>query len=381
MAEEDELLGCFHHCREVCVPRGTCDYTCPNNPDSYLVTKRWAEVDGKSLTTDNCAQLPNTNGVKLPSYIPRINKAWKRGKKSRNARPLDTAWAAVSLFQLFKSIGKNEYAPIAENGEELRKLFCLRSDCKIIAVGVGEDRHLERYWSFHSQYETAKALAKLDLECVTPPNFSYFLDLPKTHHIWNTKRILKVGDSFAFEGVATAPHVYATTQREWEFWTSFYTEQEHLNLVTLEFQTADSNNGRAERTMNNIIRFQDKLGRPIHPILVGGREAARYGASNFDSYTVTDFNPFIKATKRQILQVKGDGRLKWLELRTERETGLYQHINHNITTYAEHIEKNEILKPLDQVQEDPQMDQIQNAGDEFQFDYGKTTHCNLHTPR
>lgn len=345
--EYPELYGCFSYCAATCQRVGSCDYTCPNNPDPYLNTVRWAEVGGVGNQGIESIRLSDTKSATLPRYVPRIGRFWKRGRSKGKPAPLETSWAAISLFDILRRSGKSEYKAIAETPIELRRHYSLRDDCKLLLVGVAEDRHLERFWRYHKAFDSSAALAKLGIEVVTPPNFSYFLDIPKTHYIWNRKRLLRASEELSKSGLVVSPHIYATNEFEWKFWVEFYREREHLSLATVEFQTADGTQSRMEDAVERLLWFRDQVGREIHPILVGGRHAAKIVSVGFDNFTITDQNPYMKSVNRMLFRPTENNGIGWRQLRTGESDGIRQHLNFNLRSYAEYIETNAAARTND----------------------------------
>jgi hypothetical protein len=175
---------------------------------------------------------------------------------------------------------------------------------------VGKDRFLERYWRHHLAGSCAEALAQLDLSVAVTPNFSMFLDDPRPQHLHNRRRILITGEGWSREGVPAAVSLQALTDADWRYWEDFLTLRPDVRLVALEFQTGLSRPTWGRRALEHLSSIQNRIGRSLHLIAAGGMGFVPTLRQHFDTWTVVDSTPFLKAAKRRAAFFDR-GRLRW----------------------------------------------------------------------
>ena len=95
----------------------------------------------------------------------------------------------------------------------------------------------------------AEIFADLDIAAITPPNFSFFLDVPRPHSLYNRKRMLRVADEFLRHGIPVAPHLNATNEADWDFWISLFRDSPELSVYCKEFQTGNHLKQHYERSV------------------------------------------------------------------------------------------------------------------------------------
>jgi hypothetical protein len=342
LGKSADLFGCFDRCRSRrttlrvdsrgrpfvgavsrTVPHcanGDCDWTCPNNPDVFAA--RWAEVGG--LLDFSHEPYLRLDGSTWPCYIPMI----RSGPCRRT--PLNCSFVALSLYESLRVLraGNGRYEPTG--AVNFRRRLALRDDCKILLVGVGPDATIEGFYRKYRQLDLPRIFAGLGLTAITPPNFSYFLDVPRPHSLYNRKRMLRVADEFLREGVPVAPHFNATNEADWDFWIDLLRQSPGLSVYCKEFQTGNQFRRCYAGTVEQMLRVQDRIGRPLHALLVAGKKTlpgllpglqSRQG-----SFSVIDSDPSMKTNHRQIL---GDDGSK--SITAVAGACLSRLLDHNIT--------------------------------------------------
>ena len=153
--------------------------------------------------------------IQLPLYVPMIHHKYKRSTR------LQWPIVAIETYQVFRLV-KGEYRAIAESPEELRKVFALHPKTQIVLRGTAEDSALERYWSYRRRDKAPAQLARLGILLAIGPNFSHFLDVPRTDNLFNRKRQLICLAEMQDAGLTVAPHLSACMPGDWAYWNRFF---------------------------------------------------------------------------------------------------------------------------------------------------------------
>ena len=107
----------------------------------------------------------------------------------RRSADLTTEVVALDPYLIFRR-RNGEYRSLADDGAALRRHFKVAPTSKIILRGTAEDRFLEQYWSYRKSDRVADQIASLGVSLVIGPNYSQFLDVPRTDGLYNRKRQL-----------------------------------------------------------------------------------------------------------------------------------------------------------------------------------------------
>ncbi len=157
--------------------------------------------------------------------------------------------AAISIKDLFRAREDGHLEVVAEDPVSLRRRFGLRDDSQVLLVCIADDRPLERYWAHRRLDDLPARIAKLGLLGVTLPNYSFFSDAPRTHTMWNRRRMFRTGEELSGAGIAVVPHLNALTSEDWRFWKDFLVAHREVDVVAKEFQTGlrDKNKAASAR--------------------------------------------------------------------------------------------------------------------------------------
>ena len=323
-SEQQGLWGCFEACTTEC-QNGECDWTCPHNRALWL--RRWSEVGGIHQAT--VAPLHAVAPAQLPLYLPVV----RHGKRRR--RPLNAQTVALSLYEVVGQRRDGRYGAITGRAATLRRRFRLRSDCRVLLVSVGPDELLERFWRHYRAADIVEVLAGLDLVGVTAPNFSFFDDAPRTHSLWNRRRMVWVAEQLSAAGVPVIPHLNASNARDWDYWAGFLREHRNVDCVAKEFQTGLKHRQRGLPAFLALAELQQQIGRTLHPVLIGGARYLPMLGSHFAGHgTVVDSRPFMNTVKRRIADPSGaDGKLRWRPFPSLPGRNLDALLDHNLATY------------------------------------------------
>lgn len=315
---DDAIFGCYEYCVGSC-DKAACDFTCAFNEPQYSI--RMAEVGGHGplLSKHACA----VNAATLPLHLPLVF-----GRTGRAAA--STAdFVALPFHDLFREVRRTRLEPVADTAAGLRVLFGLKLGCRIAAIGVNFDNHLERMWEYHKMTDMAAALQAMDVTFATTPNFSFYVFAPRDHYVWNRRRSLLFAMRLWEAGFPVVPHLYAETDGSWAEWAQFFVDHPQLDAFGFELQTGDAPARRIPELERQLTLFRDKVGRPLRPV-VSGPAALRWLPRIFDQVTVVEANSYMKAVNRRGLTLAA-GRLKEFEAPMPDVSAL---LDENIATTA-----------------------------------------------
>jgi hypothetical protein len=329
--DQQSLWGCFSACSTDCITRG-CDWTCPASPADFI--ERVRDVGGFSTTG---LPLKPLGAAALPSYVPMIHHGYGLGSDDDVA--LDVTIAAISIKDVFRERDDGRLDVVADDPASLRRRFGLRDGAQILLVCIANDRPLERYWAHRRLDDIPARLAKLGLIGVTLPNYSFFTDAPRTHTLWNRRRMLRVGEELSALGLPVVPHLNALTSEDWRFWTDFLRAHPEIHVLAKEFQTGLREKGKAAHAIESLRKLQDDVGRPLRLIAVGATRYLNSLHNVFESVTFVDSGPFMRAMKRRE-RVAGAGKPRWRKVSVPSGTDLLDLLNSNIRVHAAFIARN-----------------------------------------
>jgi hypothetical protein len=276
-------MNCFD---QFCCGDGTCDNVCLHHPN---FADRLSEIGG--LRFDDLPTLRQSE-LTLPRYVPMIHHPYRRSKQ------LEVQYAAIDTYDIFR-LKNGRYGTIADRPEDLRRYFRIADDATVILRGTAEDSYLERYWSYRTKDRAAEQIAALGISLAIGPNFSTFLDVPRTDALFNRKRQLICLAELSDAGVSVAPHLSATMPADWNFWRDFLKDNTDVRHIALNCQTGYKNPTQGGQAISRLRSIQENLGRPLSPVLIGGAQYSAMASQYFAAYTVIDSTAFFKTVYRQ----------------------------------------------------------------------------------
>jgi hypothetical protein len=291
------LLNCFD---QFCCGDGTCDHVCPYKSADFQ--RRMREIGG--LRFDDIPPLRQTP-IDLPPYVPMVHHGY------RHSADLTTEVVALDPYLIFRS-RNGEYRSLADDGIALRRHFRIAPTSKIILRGTAEDRFLEDFWSYRKSDRVAEQIAALGVSLVIGPNYSQFLDVPRTDSLYNRKRQLLCLADLSAAGVSVAPHISAIMPPDWIFWTHFLRTNDQLHYVAVNFQTGNKNWREGRKVIDRLRGLQDDVSRRLSLILVGGAQFIAYASHEIGAFTLIDSEPFAKSHRRRRFRPNGTKR-RWEE--------------------------------------------------------------------
>lgn len=276
----------------------SCDLVCLGKPERLAAAMR--EVGGFGF--QNISRLNGLSSAP-PPYVPMIQHGSGRTER------LDVEWAAIPLSAAFRR-PKGVSLPVASNAEELRLKFQIASSTRLLLIGTGPDKEIERYWKWHRMESLSAALSALGFAGAVVPNYSFFLDHPRPQHLHNRKRSLICAADWSAAGIPAIPYLQAVSASDWDFWYQFLRRHEEVSVVAKEFRTGAAKRNRGLIHLDELARLQDRLGRSLHVVAIGAAQYREELAWRFGGRTIVDSNPFMKAIHRKRAQL-GVNRVNW----------------------------------------------------------------------
>ena len=325
---QQQLWGCFSECKST----GLCnqyDWTCPCRPREFA--RRLAEVGGNLNPIASIFLTASLDNIELPFYVPVIHHGYRRRSRLRQRL------VALPTFEVIRSHRGGTYGPVAKTASSLRRKFRVGNNAEVLLISPTHDQLLESYWEKRRAQNMPRSLLELQFIAMSLPNFSFFTDAPRTHTLWNRKRLMLVAREMTESGIAAIPHLNTLTNADGVFWRDILRENPAVTVVAKEFQT-----GATIDDLEWLARLQDSLKRPLHPLIIGGARFVRAAARHFEALTLVDSQPFMKTVKRQRLSIDPYRNAKrWIAFPTKSGEFLDELLSHNIRVY-EHWVRSEI---------------------------------------
>jgi len=134
-------------------------------------------------------------------------------------------------------------------------------------------------------------------------------------------------------GIPAIPHINASTRADWKKWVDICKSFPDSRFCSMEFQTGLGNgvdaDARRNKYLDNLQDLQIACGGRIHPIVLGGIQAAERLAKICPSFSVVDTTPFMKTMKRRKPLLWGASR-NWQLVSTRNLEDLSQRLQDNI---------------------------------------------------
>lgn len=311
------LWGCFARCASGC--GDDCDYTCPARPLDFF--SHWEEVGGFSPQLQET--LPDVSAP-LPRYLPVVQHVSNLGEYI----PRDM-FAIKTSSLLGPRANKN---PLQVSLEAQRFKQVISDTTRVVLLSSDVDPFVEGCWRSPSDAQLQYAVLRNELDpvAVTTPNFSFFVDAPRTHSLRNRWRIVRLAEELARGGLPPVLHLNADNDGDWDFWTEVLRHSPSSRVVCKEFQTGLKNVARGRKAIDDLARMQDVLERDIHPILAGGGCFAPDAERRFTNYTIADSRPFMETmNRRRLCEFSG----RWESAPTDPGEPLDQLLEYNMRMY------------------------------------------------
>ena len=297
-----EICGGLHvkggalDCQRFCCGKKDCKIVCFNSP--VLYSRRLLEIKGFELNN-----VPHCTAVafdKIHGYIPLLHHAYSR----RDA--FEGEQVALSLFELLNRDGSPKYL----SREDVVKNFRFSNSAKLIVSSINKDHLLERLWETQHRRSIALMLKSIGVSIFTSPNFSVYNNVPRPENLYNIKRIVLLAQEFLSEGVPTALHINAVTDRDYQRFTEFLVEYPEFQALSFDFITGPGYPSRTNWHIKKLIELSKNVGRPMQLLLRGGTRALFPLSSVFRDLAMIDSDPLQRALHRQLMIFGNDGQMK-----------------------------------------------------------------------
>jgi hypothetical protein len=230
------------------------------------------------------------------------------------------------------------YTAVSETPTDLRTEFQLNQTTTIILRGIAKDPPLERWWENRVADRAPEQLARLNISVTIAPNFSHFLDVPRTDNLFNRVRQIICIEELAAAGHCVVPHISTAAPGDWQYWAAFLKANTTVRHVAKEFQTGYRTAGQGQEAVDRLARLQDDSKTALHPIIIGGVQFVESLARRFDRFTMVDSMPFAKAIHRQRFD-RSAGRNPWRESFTLFGQPIDDLLDTNLRGYREWIDE------------------------------------------
>lgn len=207
---------------------------------------------------------------------------------------------AVSLNTLLTKAGNVRYSgdPI-----QLREKLRLRSDARLILLGTGGDRRLEKFWSSAERKSKWEQLRSFGFDLATTFTFSVWGNDPRFDQIYNQDRNYATYDLITSWGLPTIPFLFCATREDYDAATAWLSSHSYISTIAVLAQFYSR--GKAfDNFMLDVDDFLLRVDRPLQLVVVGVSSLTRirdlqnrYGAENVSIVTT---QPIYKAMKGQI---------------------------------------------------------------------------------
>lgn len=319
--KEASFFDCGDYCR--CVDKSACDLVCRGNPAAFV--QRVREVGGLSLMTAPRAPLNSIDP--LPGMVPLIEH-----RSGRNGL-LNFPIVAVPLYAL---IDLSSGVLKVHDRDMLAAHFGINPAARLVLSGVGRDRKIERYWELSSRVRLLEDLRRLDIDLVTPPNFSVLTDVPRYDNLHAMKRILLAWAEMAIAGLPAALHLNARTEHDYRCWAALVADRAEIECVAFEFGTGAGRGNRIDWHVEQLRRFARHVDRPLKLIVRGGVRVLEQLRESFAGVTVIDTDAFNKTRCRKKAYFTESGKLLWRSHLTEPGEPLDALLAHNVAMVHSH---------------------------------------------
>ena len=317
------FLNCFN---QFCCGGKECDLVCPYKPEDYR--RRMWEIGG--MRFDDIPSLRQAS-LDLPRYVPMVHHG------SRRSNTLKAGFVALDPYKIFGLRG-GKYNAIPNEGLALRRHFKVADDARVILRGTAKDKFLERYWAYRKTDDVAGQVARLNVLLFIGPNYSHFLDVPRSDLLYNRKRQLLCLAELSQAGVSVAPNLSAVMPADWDFWSAYLRDNPQLSHVAFNFQTGYRSRTEGLKAINRLRRMQDEIGRGLSLLLVGGAQYVLDVAGRFASFTLMDSQPFKQSVYRKLFRPDQNRRRRWEDGWTLEGQPIDEIMQRNIEGYASWVE-------------------------------------------
>ena len=324
LSVKESAFDCLDYC---CEKPERCDVVCKVSTNRFV--ERVREIDGFSLSNVRRAQPLNIAAI--PKVVPLLYHGSRRDVLFSNEM------ICLPLYHFIFSVANNL---ASLDRKEVCEIYRINPDSRLMLTGVAEDWELEKWWAESGRrVQTIRSLKHLGIEFVTSPNFSVFADRPRWDDMHSMKRIAIAYEEFSREGIRTALHVNARTERDYDRWAQFVSSRQEISDVAFEFRTGARYSERIDWHVQHLCEIAKSANRLLNiTVRAAPIPVLQQLSREFNRVTIIESNSFIKTMKRRRGVLRPNGSVKWVRHPTERDQTLDALLNENWGISREGIE-------------------------------------------
>lgn len=178
-------------------PCGTCPIRCGSRPDIGA----WMSDVGATLGFTGL-QITCGPAEGMPAFVPQTDGDLIRGLDEQLFWPA----YAVGMRRVFSARTSRIFPKLA--GVSARVAFDVPDTASVVLSGYGLDPLVEAYWTARHRDGVIDALVSQQWDLILAPNYSMYLNQPRTEQLLNFRRNLLVAHELQAAGAAAAPCIY-----------------------------------------------------------------------------------------------------------------------------------------------------------------------------
>jgi hypothetical protein len=288
-------LDCLGDC---CGAPDGCVRACPKSSRGIVMAMR--EIGG---SFDFNRVIPRARTLKPPALPDEIALIDHRGSVA-GPRALD--WACLKFSAFFTRDGRLRFA----DGVAMREAFGLDAQTAILLSGIDQDVDVEAWWrlGLPQRHRIIRAMPDFGIAMVTTPNFSLALTEVRPTQMHAMSRIALAHHEFMTGEVASALHLGAATERDYERWAEFIALRDEISHVAVDFSTGPARTERRNFHLDCLCALASHVGKPLHLIIKGRVDAIAPLSRSFAGVTYIDTTAFQKTMRRRRLLIGANGK-------------------------------------------------------------------------
>lgn len=292
-------FDCLGFC---CGKPQSCSTVCLNKPKDFV--NRFREVRGFGLELEDVSHTQSLSYQLSDDIIPLIYHGHSRK---------EALFHSTLALRLVDLINCQTQKLRFRSRSDLCRHFRVDETAKLILTGVNHDHRIEHWWTLgDKRLEIINQLKDIGIEIVTTPNFSVFLDRPRTDDLHAMKRIAEVFVEFQEGGIPCALHPNGRTDQDFERWKKFICERDEVQILSYEFITGPSAKWRRDFHLGKLAMIAESSGRDLDIIIRGAPDVIPFLRRYYRRVFYVDSYPFMKAVYRQCAGRIGNQELIWL---------------------------------------------------------------------
>lgn len=311
---EEGVFDCLDFC---CANPDACSSVCRKKAEPFAEQIR--EIGGFDL--DNVARTPAIGVELVEDVVPLIYHG------SSRAEALSHRVIALRLADL---VNFRTGALRFETRATLCQTFRIDEAATLILTGVDHDHRIEPWWALGGKrIHIIEQLRQIGVAMVTAPNFSVFLDRPRTDDLHAMKRIAIVFAEFQLGGIACALHAHGRTERDFQRWGFFIRERPEIQTLSYEFITGPAAKTRRPFHLEQLAMVAETVDRDLDIIVRGKPEVIPFLREHFKRVIYIESGTFLKTIKRQQAERAGNRDLTWNTIPTAPGSPVDDLFRHN----------------------------------------------------